>query len=114
MKKIILTLIFFTLLHSLSFSYMSNKKEKDDDELTFAEENGLGAFVGTKIYGMDNYYPVDRVYNAPGWQYNTSPKEGNYVSTWTNPSWGLSSYYRDDEGNYFFWDPVRRNWARTR
>jgi len=93
---------------------MSNKKESNEDELTFAEENGLGAYVSTRIYGMDHYKTAHQVYVVPGWQYKTAPKEGNHVSTWMNPSWGNASYYRDSEGSYFFWDPVRHNWARTK
>lgn len=108
------SLLIITLTSSLLFSYMSNKNKYADDELTFAEENGLGAYVSIRIYGMDNYYAPNQVYLAPGWQYKTLPKEGNYVTTWLNPSSNDPSYYQDSEGSYFFWDPVRHNWAKTK
>jgi hypothetical protein len=114
MKITLPMMVFFLILSLPSYTYMSNKKEEVQEEQTFAQEDGLGAYIATKPYGMDNYYPVQQFYKAPGWQYNSTPEKGNQVNTWVNPSWGNGSYYRNEDGEYFFWDPVRRNWAKTR
>lgn len=109
MKRVFLLILLSLIIQTVD-SYLGSRLNKDEKN-NYAEAQE-GAAI--KPYGMDNFYPYDRFYNSPGWQYKTSLVEGNYVKTWTQSDNFNPSYLRNSSNDYYIWEPSKLKWIKTR